>query len=104
MQASPAPKPRQRTDTDIALEALENVKQLFKAAVDGSIERIQQLAPTVSAEGLSQVKDANGNTALHYAALGGRTETVRYLLEKEGIDVNATNEQGASSYACICYC
>lgn len=38
-------------------------------------------------------RDAEGNTPLHYAAVGGNRDVIEFLIE-QGADINATNNQG----------
>lgn len=77
------------------MEARNLVKQIFEAAIHGSIEEIERIAPSVSPSGLSSVKDGNGRNALHFAAQGGQLEAAAYLLHKEGISVNSQDDKGA---------
>ena len=76
------------------MAARELVKQLFEAAIEGNTQQLQAIAPRVSPEGLSRVKDGNGRNALHFAAQGGQVEMAEHLLESEGISVNSQDDQG----------
>ena len=97
VQAESKPTPSAKEgSSEAAMAAREQVKQLFQAAVAGDVERMQQVAPTVSTEGLNAVKDGNGRTALHFAAQAGQARAAEYLLDQEGIDVNAQDDSGAA--------
>ena len=92
-ESEPPPKVKEGS-SEAALAAREQVKQLFQAAVAGDVERMQQVAPAVSAEGPNAVKDGNGRNALHFAAQAGQARAAEYLLDQEGIDVNAQDDSG----------
>ena len=93
-ESKPPAEPKEGS-SEAAMAARDQVKQLFQAAVAGDVEHMQQVAPTVSAEGLDAVKDGNGRTALHFAAQAGQARAAEYLLDQEGIDVNAQDDSGA---------
>ncbi|CAK7346472.1 unnamed protein product [Dovyalis caffra] len=48
------------------------------------------------AETVANIKDSNGRTALHFAAVGGRTHACRYLMAEAKVDVNARVGKGAT--------
>ena len=97
LQGGPPPKKAPEGDTEGAMAARELVKQLFEAALEGNIQQLQAIAPRVSPEGLSSVKDGNGRNALHFAAQGGQVDMAEHLLESEGISVNSQDDQGGFS-------
>jgi hypothetical protein len=93
-QGGPAPPRIPEGDTEGAMTAREQVKQLFEAALRGDLQQLEQIAPSVSSEGLGSVKDGNGRNALHFAAQGGQAGMAEHLLEKEGISANSQDDQG----------
>ena len=76
------------------MEARELVRQLFEACLHGRLQEIQSIAPRVSTAGLNNVKDGNGRNALHFAAQGGQTEIVQYLLQNEGVSIDSQDDTG----------
>uniref|UniRef100_A0ACD5XGV2 Uncharacterized protein n=1 Tax=Avena sativa TaxID=4498 RepID=A0ACD5XGV2_AVESA len=63
----------------------------FKAAFDGNISLLKKMASRVDLRG---AKDADGNTALHLAAIKGCLESCRFLVEESGVDVNSVSKTG----------
>ena len=45
-------------------------------------------------ETVANIKDLNGRTALHFAAVGGRAHVCRYLTAEAKLDVNARDGKG----------
>ena len=45
-------------------------------------------------ETVASIKDLNGRTALHFAAVGGRAHVCRYLTEEAKLDVNVRDGKG----------
>lgn len=70
------------------------MQKLFEAALEGKVEEVLRIGKELSPEGLSKIKDAHGRNALHFAAVGGQEALTRQLIEKEGMDVNAQDEEG----------
>uniref|UniRef100_A0ACD5YL37 Uncharacterized protein n=1 Tax=Avena sativa TaxID=4498 RepID=A0ACD5YL37_AVESA len=65
----------------------------FKAAFDGNISLLKKMASKVDLRG---AKDADGNTALHLAAIKGCLESCRFLVEESGVDVNSVSKTGGT--------
>lgn len=84
-------------DAERAMSVRAAVKQLFEAALEGRLDEIKGIAPSVTEDGLSSVRDANGRTALHFAAQGGNKAVVQFLLEVGSIDINISDNSGIMS-------
>jgi ankyrin repeat protein len=41
-----------------------------------------------------QARDRSGRMPIHWAAIGGHENCLRYLLEQDGVDVNSVSESG----------
>jgi len=63
---------------------------LFKAVECGNLGLVRDLLASDPA--LAKVKDEQGATALHYAALNGHREIVR-LLQENGADINVRDDR-----------
>ena len=70
------------------------MKQLFEAALEGRLDEVRKLAPSLSSDRLSDVRDANGRTVLHFAAQGGSKAATQYLLDAGKVDVNIKDYSG----------
>jgi ankyrin repeat protein len=70
-----------------------SANKLFDAASKGSLLTLQQL---VLAGTDINTTNNNGDTALHWAALGDHLDVVKFLHSK-GIDINRTNQSGGSA-------
>eukprot|EP00638_Chattonella_subsalsa_P002149 CAMPEP_0117758080 /NCGR_PEP_ID=MMETSP0947-20121206/15153_1 /TAXON_ID=44440 /ORGANISM="Chattonella subsalsa, Strain CCMP2191" /LENGTH=265 /DNA_ID=CAMNT_0005578175 /DNA_START=230 /DNA_END=1024 /DNA_ORIENTATION=+ len=64
---------------------------LWLACVNGHVGQAA-MAIKQGADPTFQLKDLEGNTAIHGAALFGRTQMLEYLLSKGGDDINAGNQ------------
>ena len=84
-----------KPSTDGATSAAETVAatNLFHAAQLGDLTAIQQYL--VQGQSVTNCHPDNGQTALHYAAWGGQTNAIYWLLGKKA-DVNALDDDGKS--------
>ncbi len=73
-----------------ALAQTETGSEIHQAARRGDLARVKALVETD--HGLLEAKTGAGKTPLHFAAEGGRTEVVLYLLDK-GAEINARNAE-----------
>ncbi len=64
-------------------------EELINAAANGDIETIELCL--INGANI-RAENARGATALHLAAMGGHTDSVKYLLLKKGIDMTAKDE------------
>ncbi|KAA8543324.1 hypothetical protein F0562_021181 [Nyssa sinensis] len=76
--------------------------RLLKAALIGNLKLLKKLAAELDyGEGFAKtfvgVKDAEDRTALHFAAVGGRTRICKYLIEELKLDVNMKDGKGATA-------
>ncbi|KAJ6681257.1 hypothetical protein OIU74_019687 [Salix koriyanagi] len=67
--------------------------QILGAACNGDLNLLKRLANELDMgdgleETVASIKDLNGRTALHFAAVGGRAHVCRYLTEEAKLDVN----------------
>lgn len=83
-------------------------KELYEIATKGDIERLRELFDdpeslysTDPAQALNK-RDENGKSALDIAAMLGRKEVVRELLER-GADINNKTKKGKIIKACQGY-
>ena len=67
---------------------MDSLENLMEAAKRGDAEQAGQILETD--EGLANLKDQSGATALHYAALNCHRQVVQLLLER-GADINCTD-------------
>ncbi|KAL6847063.1 hypothetical protein ACP4OV_022916 [Aristida adscensionis] len=63
----------------------------LQAAIDGNLRLLKKMASRVD---LRVATDANGKNALHFAAVNGRLEIVKYLVEELEFDVNSRGAEG----------
>ncbi|XP_047050229.1 ankyrin-1-like [Lolium rigidum] len=63
----------------------------LKAAFDGKIRLLKRMAKRVD---LRRAKDAEGQTALHFAAGNGHLDMCKFLVEESGLDVNSARKTG----------
>lgn len=77
---------------DDPLQARLAVGNLLLAAQEGDIGAFKAASQPFEAKELGSVKDANGRTALHFAAARGHTDLVNYLISEEHIPVDAADE------------
>ncbi|KAH7864744.1 hypothetical protein Vadar_033323 [Vaccinium darrowii] len=73
--------------------------RLLQAAFNGKLKLLKELGEELDfGEGLtktfSDVKDAGGRTALHFAAAEGKTHVCKYLVQDLGLDVNMKDRKG----------
>ncbi|KAL3849933.1 hypothetical protein ACJIZ3_011815 [Penstemon smallii] len=70
---------------------------ILKAAADGDLRLLQQLAaadPEVFLEKCERAKDCQGLTALHRAAVVGKTPICKFLIEDVKVNVNSKADEG----------
>ena len=72
----------------------ENVTSLMLASKEGNVDAMNVL---LSAGADRTIKDANGDTWIHYALHGGCSKEVFQSIIDLGADVNATNKENVSS-------
>nr|TKS03444.1 hypothetical protein D5086_0000154410 [Populus alba] len=73
--------------------------QFLGAAFNGDLNLLKRLANELDMrdgleETVANIKDLNGRTALHFAAVGGRAHVCRYLTAEAKLDVNARDGKG----------
>ncbi|KAJ6306558.1 hypothetical protein OIU78_021801 [Salix suchowensis] len=73
--------------------------QFLGAACNGDLNLLKRLANELDMgdgleETVASIKDLNGRTALHFAAVGGRAHVCRYLTEEAKLDVNVRDGKG----------
>jgi hypothetical protein len=88
--ASPAEKCIEAGVGDLREERMADVSELTVAAAAGDLAKVRDILAVTPA--LLDAKDGEGATALHYAALNGRQEVVRYLVG-QGANVNARDDR-----------
>ena len=71
-----------QTQASGALSERDRVKRLLSASQQDSCEALQAACAEFSSTDASQVKDANGMTAVHFAAQQGRLPNLQYLVEE----------------------
>ena len=71
-----------QTQASGALSERERVNRLLSASQQDSFEALQAACAEFSSTDASQVKDANGMTAMHFAAQQGRLPNLQYLIEE----------------------
>ncbi|CAI5471323.1 unnamed protein product [Closterium sp. Yama58-4] len=74
----------EKKDGAAAWAAREKVNRLLKAAQD--VEEAKEV--------LEEVRDANGRTALHFAASKGHVDACRYMIEEIGVPVDVKDDEG----------
>ncbi|CAI5467002.1 unnamed protein product [Closterium sp. Yama58-4] len=104
----------EKKDGAAAWAAREKVNRLLKAAQDGDVEGLKQAVAVMIADGkaegdgkgksvlaveearevLEEVRDANGRTALHFAASKGHVDACRYMVEEIGVPVDVKDDEG----------
>ncbi|KAK9833842.1 hypothetical protein WJX74_007548 [Apatococcus lobatus] len=82
-----------------ALEARKNVKALLEAAQNGNVEMLKGAALRFPGQPVGDVKDANGCTALHFAAQLGHFEACQHLLAEMQVPVNCQDGKGYTPLA-----
>lgn len=73
---------------------------LMIAALNGNDQEIRSL---VASGAHLEARDADGNTALIYAAKRGQSQTVKMLLEELGANLNVANDFGDTPLICAAY-
>ncbi|KAI5589781.1 hypothetical protein BDE02_05G184900 [Populus trichocarpa] len=73
--------------------------QFLGAAFNGDLNLLKRQANELDMgdgleETVANIKDLNGRTALHFAAVGGRAHVCRYLTAEAKLDVNARDGKG----------
>ena len=76
-----AQQPNQ-TQASGALSERDRVKRLLSASQEDSTEALQAAYAEFGGSDVAQVKDANGMTAMHFAAQQGRLPNLQYLIEE----------------------
>lgn len=85
-------------DLDIRTMSAPSENDIFTAAAVGDLERVKKIAEAFP--GAVRKAGDGGNTPLHVAALSGRTDVVKYLLEKKA-DISAENSNGRNALEAI---
>uniref|UniRef100_A0ACD5YJR2 Uncharacterized protein n=1 Tax=Avena sativa TaxID=4498 RepID=A0ACD5YJR2_AVESA len=82
------------------MEKQQSEQMLLRAAFDGNLRLLKKMARRLdSGQGAAAVVAAavdggSGNRALHLAAMEGKMDVCRYLVEDLHLDVNQTNDRG----------
>ena len=71
-----------QTQASGALSERDRVKRLLTASQQDSTEALQAAYAEFGGSDVAQVKDANGMTAMHFAAQQGRLPNLQYLIEE----------------------
>lgn len=69
---------------------------VWKAAEAGEMEEMRRLIENTAAN--MQMRDREHNSALHYGALSGREDIVRYLVERVGLNPLSANKKGETPW------
>ncbi|MCL7035158.1 hypothetical protein MKW94_008251, partial [Papaver nudicaule] len=82
-------------------------KLLLSAAHNGKLEHFKKLAEVLERmrgggikATLENVKDCGGYRALHYAAIGGSMNVLKYLLEEMKVDIDVKDGSGQTPLSC----
>ncbi|XP_024025168.1 uncharacterized protein LOC21407303 [Morus notabilis] len=87
------------SDASAALAVRQKVQLFLNAARTGNLDLLKKLAGQLDdgkglAKTIADIKDANKRGALHFAAIEGKTEVCKYLLEELKLDVDTRDEDG----------
>ena len=91
------PEVRKASSTQASLteanQAME-IKEFLVAAFNGNLGRMMNLLKGGVSLNVAGSGDMRGRTALHLAALKGHLHVMKYLLDKDGIQINKKNMSG----------
>ncbi|XVF21655.1 hypothetical protein REPUB_Repub12eG0109200 [Reevesia pubescens] len=81
------------------------IYRMLDAAFTGNLNLFKRLANELDeeddvAETIASSKDADGRTALHVAALGGRTHILKYLVDELKLDISVKDDEGETPLHC----
>ncbi|XP_078435400.1 ankyrin repeat family protein [Wolffia australiana] len=91
-----------------ALAVRDKVQKFLEAARAGNVDLMKKLAKQLGEGGkqlgktVSDVKDANKRTALHFAAREGKINVCKYLIEELGLEVDIKDEEGETPLIHAC--
>lgn len=71
---------------------------LIQAIIGNNIEQLTKILEAPNIKDVINIKNADGDTALHLAAEGGHTAAIVALLKVPWINVNANNKYGATPW------
>jgi hypothetical protein len=81
----------QEKERELKMKALAGCTELMKSAVSGAVEKVTELLATASPVEIKKT-DAEGRTAVHYAAMGGSVLILKLLVEK-GASINVPDSK-----------
>lgn len=91
------PEVRKHTSTAAsekeASQALE-IKEFLVSAFNGNLGRVMNLLKSGVSLNVAGSGEMSGRTALHLASLKGHLHVMKFLLEKDGIQINKQNKSG----------
>ena len=87
-----------------ALAEREKVRALLSAAQGDSREQLEAAAAGFQASDLSRVRDANGMTAVHFAAKEGRLANLRYLVDDLSLSADLRSDAGKTTLLAAADC
>ncbi|MGZ3650145.1 MAG: ankyrin repeat domain-containing protein [Bdellovibrionota bacterium] len=81
----------QEKERELKMKALAGSTDLMKAALSGALDKVTELV-TASANPVGDLRktDAEGRSVVHYAAMGGAVDVLKFLVEK-GIQLNTAD-------------
>jgi len=84
-----------------ALDTLGWNPLFWAIAKGGNVELVRELARRSPPGAVAALRDVNGFAPLHFAALNGHADIVRYLLDECGADVEAASGAAAGGLAAL---
>ena len=89
-----APQHPSQAEASSALAEREKVRQLLAAAQADNQPQLARAAEALQPCDLDRVRDANGMTAVHFAAKDGRLANLEYLLNQAAATSDVRSDTG----------
>ncbi|KAK9862761.1 hypothetical protein WJX84_006149 [Apatococcus fuscideae] len=99
LETGKAEESKEQPSPGDALEARKNVKALLEAAQNGDVAMLKGAALRFPGQPVGDIKDANGRTALHFAAQLGQLDACKHLLAKMQMATGCQDSKGYTPLA-----